>query len=54
MSGSDSFLRDSENKRLKLSSIVDEVRLIKSDAEVEVMRKGGKITGRAFVEVKFY
>ncbi|CAI2187438.1 11644_t:CDS:10 [Funneliformis geosporum] len=33
-----------------LSRIVQELRIIKSDAEISLMKKGGQITGKAFIE----
>ncbi|KAJ3417595.1 hypothetical protein HDV05_000052 [Chytridiales sp. JEL 0842] len=41
---------DNRNKIKKLSDVVDSLRLLKSEAEIKVMRKAGQITGRAFVE----
>ena len=37
-----------------LSRLVQELRLIKSDAEIALMKKAGQITGKAFIEVYFF
>jgi Xaa-Pro aminopeptidase len=36
-----------------LSRMVQELRLIKSDAEIALMKVAGQITGKAFIEVYF-
>jgi Xaa-Pro aminopeptidase len=43
---------DNRSKVKKLADVVDELRLMKSADELNVMRQAGRITGRAFVEVK--
>ena len=34
-----------------LSPLVQELRLVKSEAEVKIMRQAGEISGKAFIEV---
>src|SRR3954453_11766717 len=36
-----------------LSRVVQELRLVKSDAEIALMKVAGQITGKAFIEVYF-
>lgn len=36
-----------------LSRIIQELRLIKSDSEIALMKVAGQITGKAFIEVYF-
>ncbi|KAJ3041305.1 hypothetical protein HDV00_009577 [Rhizophlyctis rosea] len=38
-------------KVVALKPVVDELRLVKSEAEIKVMRRAGDITGKAFVEM---
>ena len=41
-------------KVVSLKHHLDELRLVKSDAEIKVMKRAGEITGKAFVEVCFW
>lgn len=36
-----------------LSRLIQDLRLVKSDSEIKLMKKAGEITGKAFIEVKY-
>ena len=44
-------LNDQANEIKPLSRIVQNLRIIKSNSEINLMRQAGEITGKAFIEV---
>ena len=48
------WLRLAKNQRSikPLSVLIQELRIIKSDYEIEVMKKSGQISAKSFIEVK--
>lgn len=44
---------DAMSTSKSLSPLIQELRVVKSEAEIKVMRQAGEISGKAFIEVQY-